>query len=151
MAAPISSIPLPSPVSTTGDAWNCWEIFREQWIDYEVASGLKEKDAAVRVATLRTAMGRDCRQTLKQLELSEDDSKEPDAILESLERYFKPLRNVIYESFMFNSRTQQPGETTRQFVEERQRLAETCDFDGLHDRLIRDRLVVGCSDYALRA
>ena len=62
---------------------------------------------------------------------------------EAMEKHFMPRRNIIFESFKFNSRKQEPGETVQQYVQELQKLADTCEFEGLHDRLIRDRLVIG--------
>ena len=145
-------LPAPQPVRITGhDTWSNREAFHEQWKDYEIASGLPNKPETIRAATLRTIMGRDCRETLKRLEIPPDDRDKPQVILEKLEEYFKPLRNVIYESFVFNSRKQQPGESIREYVDALQRLAMTCDFGTLRDRLIRDRLVVGCSDEETRA
>ena len=57
----------PRPVGTQGDVWHNWRTFREEWEDYEIATGIAEKDAKVRTATLRTVMGRECAAILKRL------------------------------------------------------------------------------------
>ena len=57
--------------------------------------------------------------------------------------------NVIYERARFNRRSQQPGETTEQFIVTLYELAENCDYDRLKDQMIRDRIVVGIRDSTL--
>ena len=44
---------------------------------------------------------------------------------------------------MFNSRTQQPGETIDQFVTDLRSKAKNCEFETLADGLICDRVVCG--------
>ena len=41
------------------------------------------------------------------------------------------------------------GETAEQYIMELYRLAENCDYGGLKDEMIRDRVVVGIRDTAL--
>ena len=96
-------------------------------------------------------MGKQCRQILSRLELSEDNSKDPSAILAKLGSYFKPARNTLYERFLFHAAEQQPSETVHQYIMRLRRLAETCNFQGLHDEMIRDHLVLGCKDKAAQA
>ena len=105
----------PHPVSPQGDEWHNWRTFREEWEDYEIATGIAEKDAKVRAATVRTVMGRECAAILKRLQLTENERKNSTAILEKLAAHFKPCKNEIYESFVFNCRIQQPGETAQQY------------------------------------
>jgi len=45
---------------TSGTVAKNWNYFREQWKDYEVATGLKQKDENIQVATLRGVMGKYC-------------------------------------------------------------------------------------------
>ena len=61
-----------------GDVAN-WELFRQQWSDYEVATGLnRKKTKPIRLAALRPVMGRDCQQTFMNLKLSEADKQKVD-------------------------------------------------------------------------
>ena len=93
-------------------------------------------------------MGKECRQILVRLELSEDDAKDPAVVLEKLESYFEPSRNILYERFLFHAAEQQPNETVDQYIIRLRRLAETCNFQTLHDEMLRDRLVLGFKDKA---
>lgn len=52
------NFPLPSPMNCRGDVAGNWEFFRQQWSDYEIATGLNHREESIRLATLRSAMGR---------------------------------------------------------------------------------------------
>ena len=68
-----------------GDVAGNWDFFKQQWSDYEIATGLDKREETVRLATLRSAMGRECLQILLNLNLSEEDKKKIDKCLEALE------------------------------------------------------------------
>ena len=104
----MDSLPTPQKVSTDGDQWRNWREFREEGEDYEIATGVAEKSDAVRVATLKTVMGREAAGNLKRLSLSAEDKKTTKQVLDALEKHFKPRKNEIYESFIFNSRVNSP-------------------------------------------
>ena len=83
---------------------NHWEFFRQQWEDYEVATGLDKQDSKIRLASLRSAMRKDCLQIFLNLRISDQDRNNVQTYLNVLENYFKPQRNVVYEWFVFKSR-----------------------------------------------
>ena len=58
-------------------------------------------------------------------------------------------RNIIFERAKFNSRKQEEGESADTFITPLYGLAEHCGFGQLHDKLIRDCIVVGIRDVAL--
>lgn len=66
--------------------------------------------------------------------------------LDSFESFFIPRRNVISESFKFNSRIQKPAESIDSFITRLHSMAKYCDFGQLKKDLIRDRIVVGMLD-----
>lgn len=144
-------LPAPDPMLCTGDVATNWKSFKEAYTDYATAIELYKKDKAIQAATLKTVMGKECRQILARLEISEDESKDPAVVLDKLESYFEPTRNILYERFLFHAAEQQPNETVDQYIIRLRRLAETCNFRNLHDEMLRDRLVLGCKDKAARA
>jgi len=145
------NLPVPEPMVCTGDASTNWKMFKEAYADYATATELQKKDKAIQAATLKTIMGKECRQILARLELSETESKDPAVVLAKLEAYFEPARNILYERFLFHGAEQLPNEMIDQYIIRLRRLAETCNFQGLHDEMVRDRLVLGCRDKAARA
>ena len=51
------NIPVPAPMEVKGDLLSNWTFFKDQWENYKVAMGLREKSNNVRVATLISVMG----------------------------------------------------------------------------------------------
>ena len=155
-------IPPPSPMSLQGDVVENWKEFEASWDDYIIATQLdlklKKADgtpdpSGIKMvsATLCAIMGPACKRILMNLPtLTEEKRKFPEEIITALRNYFIPQRNVLYERFIFNSTSQQPGETIDQFVMRLRQLSESCEFSTLQDQLIRDRIVIGTTDEAGR-
>ena len=62
-------------MDTKGDLLNNWKFFKQQWVDYEVATELKNKDKTIRIATLRSIMGKECLKILQTLNIEEERSR----------------------------------------------------------------------------
>ena len=79
---------------------------------------------------------------------TDGDEKNISKILEKFENYCTPRKNITLERHIFNTRTQQPGESIDHYVTDLRKKASSCEFGTLHDSLIRDRIVCGiCSDH----
>ena len=148
MAAAIPQViphnfPLPSAMNSRGDVAGNWQFFRKQWIDYEIATALIHSKETIRIATLRSAMGRDCRQIFLNLNLSQYDKKKIDRYLEALDNYLKPIRYLVYERCVFNTCVQSNDESVQSYVTGLREPATSCEYGELTDDLIRDRLVIG--------
>ena len=141
----MNNLPVPEPMNVTSGnvAESC--SFREQWNDYEIATGLREKDEKIRVATLRGIMGKDC-YNIKTGRRKERVT----SILDGLEKYFKPALNVTYERFVSNTCDQQSHEIIDEYVNKLRGLSETCEFETLRDSLIKDRVVLGTKNKQVR-
>ena len=143
-------IPSPDQMNCNGDIATNWKTFRESYEDYIVATGLDQKDKIIQVATLKSFMGIECKKILKRLQLSEDEMKDPKTILDKLQDHFLPVRNILYERYVFHNTDQLAHETIDQFVIKLRQLAEPCQFGTLEDESVRDRLVLGCKDSTAR-
>ena len=126
-----------------GDVAGNWDFFKQQWSDYEIATGLDKRDESVRLATFRSAMGRECLQILLNLNLSEEGKKKIDKCLEALVNFFKPIRNVVYERYVFNTFLQTSKESVQTYVTRLRKLAASCEYGASTDEFIRDKLVIG--------
>ncbi|XP_061749512.1 uncharacterized protein LOC133548218 [Nerophis ophidion] len=94
-----SNIPPPEPMKMAGDTHGNWKNFRAEFEDYLLATGLNEKEKPVQAAALRRLMGNGCLHVYKyNLGLTVDQQKDAGAILEALEGYFTPPKNVTFES-----------------------------------------------------
>lgn len=141
-----SNFPIPTKMDTSGDQAENWSFFKDQWLDYEVATGLDKKEDAIRMATLRSLMGRDCLLIFKNLDITDEDRKKPDTAIAALESYFKPTKNEIYERFQFYTCDQGTNESIDQWATRLRNLASTCNFGNSLDSMLRDRLVLGAVD-----
>jgi len=141
-----SNFPVPAPMTCKGNLVANWEFFRQQWEDYEIATGLDKQSSKVRLASLRSVMGKECLQTFLNLNIPAENRNNVQACMTALENYFKPQRNVVYERYVFNSCEQNQGESVDSYVTRLRKLASSCEFGTLTDELIRDRLVLGVID-----
>ena len=88
-------------------------------------------------------MGKECLQILLNLNLPEEDKRKLDKCLEALESYFKPCRNLVYERYVFYTCVQQSEESVQSYITRLRKLAASCEYGALTDKLIRGRLVIG--------
>ena len=58
-----------------------------------------------------------------------------------------PKQNTIYERYVFNCRSQKPGESFDQFLTELCKFAATCQFSAFEDEILRDRIITGLRDH----
>lgn len=129
--------PAPQPMVCKGDVASNWEFFRQQWEDYEVATELSQQKMAVRLASSRSIMGKECVQIYRNLSLSPEQQASVQGCLDALEAYFKPQRNVVYERYVFNSCVQSQDESVDAYVNRLRKLASSCELGTLTDELIQ--------------
>ena len=144
--APQLRLEPPEPFNfRTPDDWPRWKRRFEQ---FRVASGLASDDAVKQVNTLLCCLGEEAG-VLTSTNVTADERKVYDSVVDKFDAFFKVRRNVIFERARFNRHNQVDGETAEQYTMELYRLAESCNYGDLKDEMIRDRLVVGIRDAAL--
>ena len=109
-------LPAPGPMQCTGNIATNWKSFKEAYIDYTTAIELNKKAKSIQVATLKSVMGKECRQMLARLELNDDEAQDPAVVIEKLELYFEPSRNILCERFLFRAAEQQPNKMVDQHI-----------------------------------
>ena len=82
-------------------------------------------------------------------QLSDKDQEKYDVVLGKFQGHFVKRRNVIYEQMKFNQRIQQEGKSVESFITDLYVLSETCNYGGLTNEMIRDRMVVGIQDNSM--
>ena len=81
---------------------------------------------------------------------SEEEKSDITKVLELWEMHCIGKTNIIYERYKFNNRSQEQTESIDTYVTALRALAETCEFGTLKDHLIRDRIVCGVRENAVR-
>jgi RNase H-like domain found in reverse transcriptase/Reverse transcriptase (RNA-dependent DNA polymerase)/Integrase zinc binding domain len=142
---------LPDQLSVTG---NCvadnWRRFREQWENYEIASDVAEASAAKRAAIFLNCIGGEAYDVYRSLPLSAEQRKDVTEIIQALENFCVGSVNITYERYVFYQRAQETNERFDTFLGDLRRLAKSCQFDGMEDSMIRDRVVMGVKEDATR-
>ncbi|PIK34848.1 hypothetical protein BSL78_28326 [Apostichopus japonicus] len=139
-------------MSLQGNMAENFRRFRQSFEIYSIATDLGKKDDAVQSMTLLHVAGPEVVEVYNTFKWdTAGDDKKLGKILEQLEKYCNPRKNVTYERHVFNKRNQQPGESIDTYVTDLRVKAKSCEFAQLTDTLIRDRVVCGITNDAVRA
>ena len=132
---------LPEPLKVTGSGVaDSWQRFKDQWTNYELAADLTEASSARRAAIFLTCLGGEAYDVYWSLPLSADEKKDTDAIIGAFQTFCVGAINVTYERYVFYQRQQETNERFDVFVGEVRRLARSCQFEGMEESMIRDRI-----------
>ena len=77
-------------------------------------------------------------------------TKSLDFIVALLSKSFTPKESLIMNSCNFFNRVQATNESIQSFAADLRKLAKSCKFDNMLDRLLRDKFVVGLHDVDIR-
>ena len=79
------------------------------------------------------------------------DNKKIGPVLDKFQAYYQPLKNVLFERYIFNKHIQENDKSYDHYHTSLQRLADTCSFDTIvPDEILRDHLVFGIQDTKVR-
>ena len=81
---------------------------------------------------------------------SDEEKGDMNKILELWTSYCVGETNITYERYKFNNRNQDLNESIDTYASALHTLAFTCDFGELKDQLIRDKIVCGIQNNAVR-
>ena len=143
MAKSLAKPPDPLDLVDSTRRGDNWKQFKRDWSYYETAAKIDKEDGPVRVAHLLNVIGKDGQDMFDTFALEGDDRKDITKVLQEFETRCTPVTNVIYERYVFNKRTQQPGETLDHYLTAIIKQADRCQYAGLKDEFVRDRLVSG--------
>ena len=71
-------------------------------------------------------------------------------VLDKFEQFCVGEGNEIYETFLFNKRNQEEGETIDAYVSTLRKLTKTCSFKANEERMLKHRTVLGVRDDTVR-
>lgn len=124
------------------DTWNAFKIRLEAFFEgHDLTDSTAEKKrralmvSALSTRTITVLSSRCAPQKLNDLTYSE--------VVQLLDDHFDPKPNEIAQSYKFFTRNQQPEESVKDFVVAIRRLADSCNFGSVLDRMLRDRIVCG--------
>ena len=154
MASGQLNLPPPPPLEIhDANAFEKWKKFELAWTNYALATELTEKPEAVQVATLLTVIGEEARDVFPTFTgwAKAGDARKIGPVLAKFANYCQPRKNIPFERYKFNRRTQEAGKSYDQYRTALRKLAEGCAFETITpDEIIRDRLVFGIRDDKVR-
>ena len=147
----------PKPLSFDGNVSENFRKFEEHWLLFEKTE-LKGRTQEERCSYFPGEKGREVHKTLAfatpEVETATDGTRTWKRTTEQLTTAFRdycsPKKNITYERHKFNTRNQEETESIDQYVTELRTLASTCEFENLKEGLIRDRVVCGIRNQALK-
>ena len=129
---------------------NDWPRWKCRFEQYWCTSGLADADQLRQVSTLLYCLGEEADYVLALTNATEEERMSYEAILAKLNGFFQVRKKHHFcERARFNRRNQLEGESVEQYITALYSLVETCDYGGLRDEMLRDRLLVGLYDAAM--
>lgn len=126
-----------------------WPRWRRRFQQFREASALSDESATKQISTFLYCLGEEAESVLASTNATAEDRRDFDCTIAKFDAYFQVRKNVIYERARFNRRSQQSGESAEQYIVALYALSEHCDYGGMTEEMISDRLVVGIRDTAL--
>ena len=140
----------PDPLSFEGNVAENWRSFENDF-DIFIEAAHSEKTEKQRSYILLNLAGKEAIERSKTFTYADGENKETVAVLKKkFKELCNPLKNVIIDRHIFNTRAQGPSESIQSFVTSLKLLSEKCEFEALKDSLIRDRIVCGVNSESLR-
>ena len=129
-----------------------WRRFKAAWSNYSIATTLNTKDESVQVATLLTVIGEEAREVYSTFTWdTAGDSTLINRVLEKFQAYCEPRKNIPFERYKFNRRTQEATEAYDHYRTALRKLSAECGFGTITpNEILRDRLVFGIRDAKVR-
>ncbi|CAG9818604.1 unnamed protein product [Phaedon cochleariae] len=138
-------------MSFKGNLANSWEFFKQMFEIYLRAARLIGEDDSYKAVVLLNTVGDGVIKIYNNIQFETAEDKNVYwKIIEKLDEYFIPTKNVTYEWNVFFTRNMKADESIDEYVNELRRLSSTCEFSTLTDSLIKDRIVLGIQDRNLK-
>ena len=119
-----------------------WDRFIGQYETFRMLTDLTKKPGEFQIASLKYCMGPESEEIMKTFNLSTEDAKDYNTVVEKFRNYFSPRKNVLRFCRVFYRHTQQPHEDTEVYLRALYSASEYCDFKDRKES-IRNQFVAG--------
>ena len=147
------NIPWPSALDVTIDPAEGFKQFKLGWNNYCIATGMDKwppEDERKKVSILINVIGSEALKKYDHFNINENEMSHCEKVLDIMQKKLVAEKNVIYTRYMFNSRVQNLEEDFETFYTEIVKLVDECDYDKFRNDLLRDKIVIGIRDKALK-
>ena len=150
----------PKPLKLDGNVSENFCKFEEHWTLFEKTE-LKGRSEEERCSYFLLCIGEKGREVHKTLTFATPETETDHEGVTTWKRtttelksafkiYCNPRKNITFERHKFNIRNQEENKSIDQYVTVLRTLAATCEFQTLHDGLIRDRIVCGIRNQTIK-
>ena len=140
----------PKPFTFDGNIAEKWKQWKNEFEWYLVATESDTKTEKVRAGILLHVLGSKGREIYDTLTFAEPDDKvKYTKIVEQLEAYCIPRKNITLQRFKFLTH-RQGAESFDEFVTELKKQSKLSDLGTLTDSLIKDMIIIGTKDRKLQ-
>ncbi|XP_055909785.1 uncharacterized protein LOC129944405 [Eupeodes corollae] len=140
----------PNSLLLDGNIKENWRKFKNTWDIYTVASKTNKENEEVQVARFLSCAGEQAIEMFSTIPLSTESRQKIEPVINAFQNYCVPRSNIVYERYLFFSRYQKEGEPVEHFFSDITKQAENCEFGLQKESMIRDRIVIGITDHAVR-
>ncbi|XP_046605731.1 uncharacterized protein LOC124298134 isoform X1 [Neodiprion virginianus] len=141
----------PPELSSVGAMDENWKDWKRQFLIFLKASGNADKPADMRASMLLNFIGPVGLTVLKNFTFDDpDDEENVEILIEKFENHFSPRKTEVHDRYIFFSSVRQHSETIPHYVQTLKKKASTCNFGGLTESLIRDKIILDVKNKELR-
>ena len=134
--------------SSTTNLSKKWDVWKDDFSLFIMASGITNVDQ--KKALLLHIAGKEVREIYRAMPANADNVVDTyDSIIQKLDDYFKPKKNLSYERYVFKKAKQLEDEDAATYITKLRTLAESCEYQDINVE-IRDQFVVTCESVKLR-
>ena len=139
--------------STAGNVAENWKLFKQRWRNHGILTELGTYDDKYQVAMFVSMIDDDALKVYNGFQFSTaEENRTVAEIIAEFDSYALGVSNETYERYMFNSRSQNSGETFESFLASVRLLIRSCNYcDQCAPSLLRDRIVLGIKDVNTQA
>ncbi|XP_065074181.1 uncharacterized protein K02A2.6-like [Ochlerotatus camptorhynchus] len=138
------NVPLPPPLAIDGDMEENFCFFESNWRNYATAIGMNnwpDADNPKKVSFLLSIVGTPALKKYFNFELTAEDKRTSDTVLEAIKRKVVCTRNVIVDRLEFFTSAQLSTESIDDFVSRLKVLAKPCRFGVLETEMLTFKIV----------
>ena len=137
----------PNALSFEGNIAGNWTTFKKEFQFYMTVTELNNKPEDVKTSGLLTCVGEKARHVYYTFTFeAEDDATKLQHVIDKLDEYLNPRKNITFLRFKFFSYNQGESQLIDDYVTELKARSQHCEFEALRESLIRDKIVLGVQD-----
>ncbi|EFN78746.1 hypothetical protein EAI_08211 [Harpegnathos saltator] len=128
-----------------------WQSWKEDFIIFMKVTGYIDKPNEVRANLLKNRIGKIGIDVIQKISFNNlQDKDDMDILMTKLEEYFNPPKKEVVERYQFFKYSKKQNESLEQYINDLREKAKTCNFKGMTDSLIRDKIIFDTYDKILR-